>query len=203
MWPAQVSNLHLKTFRSESQPLLVMSSTLAPKCGFHFRRMIQIAPLPLAAMLLTGVLIVFAIGLAAALSQARLDLQIENRMLERQVRAAGTARAIATPTLPQFEDFDSTRLVHALNRLADQAQVPLTEINYALDDGANLPYVRYRATLKVTAGYVPVRAFIDSVRSGLRDVALDAISCTRDNAKAAKLNCELGFSAFYRKGSGG
>lgn len=180
-----------------------MSSTLAPQCGFYFRRMMQIAPLHLTVMLLTGLLAVLAVGLSTALSNARGDFHTENLLLQQKVRATGAARSIATPTMPQFEDFDSTRLVHALNRLADHAQVPLTEIHYVLDDGANRPYMRYRATLKVTAGYLPIRAFIDSVRTGLRDVTLDTITCTRDNAKAIKLNCELGFSAFYRKGSGG
>lgn len=180
-----------------------MSHKFVPLCRFHYFRVLHTAPWQLVVFLLAGVILVAATTLALWFSQMRTEAEIENAVLTRNARLGLTAAKNVKQTHPLFQDFQSARLVHALNFLATRTGVPLTSVAYTLDEGGTQPYLRYRATLKVTSNYLSIREFIDGVRNGLQDVALDSISCTRENAKASALNCELAFSAFYRKGSGG
>lgn len=189
-------------FRTKQLPL-DMSHKLVPLCRFHYFRLLHAAPWQLVSILIGCMMLTMATVLGLWLSQVHADAEIQNAVLTKKARSSLAAGATVKQTYPVFQDFQSARLVHALNFLATRTGVPLTSVSYTLDEGGNHPYLRYRATLKVTSSYLSIREFIDGVRNGLQDVALDSISCTRENIKAVALNCELGFSAFYRKGSGG
>lgn len=99
-------------------------------------------------------------------------------------------------TLPAF---NSAQLVNALNRLADESKLPLNEIAFALDANPAQPYLRYRATMSVSARYPVIRGFVEQLRITLANVSLDSITCAREDIGNTDLTCDLALSAFYRK----
>ncbi len=99
--------------------------------------------------------------------------------------------------------FRSKHLVEALDRAAREAQLPLDEIQFALEDNGNQPYLRYWATLTVSSGYPAIRRFLDRLRDELVALSIDAISCSRADIGATGVTCELAVSAFYRRGEHG
>jgi len=96
--------------------------------------------------------------------------------------------------------FDSAALVDTFNYLATNAGLPVDEVSYALEDGTAQPYLRYRVTLTVASNYPTIRGFVDQLKTELPHVALDSISCSRDDIAQASLSCDLAFSAFFQKG---
>ncbi|HEY8023538.1 MAG TPA: hypothetical protein VIF60_03160 [Burkholderiaceae bacterium] len=103
----------------------------------------------------------------------------------------------------ELPEFDNTSLVKVLNHLAGETKLTLDEVSFALDDNANQPFLRYRATLTVSSGYPTIRRFLDQVHAELPQASLDSIVCTRDDITTLEPTCDLIFSAFYRKPSGG
>lgn len=125
------------------------------------------------------------------------------RELDRRVRAAEQTTAQPGKTTSSLPDFSSTQLLKALHRAADESKLPLDEVQFALDNNGNQPYLRYRATLTVSSGYSAIRRFVDRMREALPDVSLDTISCSRDDIGGKDLTCDLTLSAFYGKGDRG
>lgn len=81
------------------------------------------------------------------------------------------------------------------NSLAADAGVPIEELNYVLESEARQPYLRYRLTTAVKTGYPQIRKLVALLANELPNVMLDAIRCTKENATAEHLACELVFSA--------
>jgi len=146
-----------------------------------------------------------AIGLITALAVYGEQSQSEGKLLQesRQIKE----KLKQTPQLSdQQKDmrgdlpaFESAGLVKVLNRLAGEAKLSLDEVSFVLDDNANQPFLRYRATLTVSSGFPVIRRFLDQVRAEQPQVSLDSIVCTRDDITTAQPTCDLIFSAFYRK----
>jgi Tfp pilus assembly protein PilO len=95
--------------------------------------------------------------------------------------------------------FDNVALVQSLNTIAAESQLPLDEVAYALDEGRNEPYLRYRITLRVAGNYRAIRMFSDRFTLDMLNVSLDSISCARQDVTTVPLTCDLAFSAFYRR----
>ena len=95
--------------------------------------------------------------------------------------------------------FDNVALVQALNSVAAEAQLPLEDVAYTLNEGRSEPYLRYRIVLRVTGSYRVIRTFIDRFTVEMLNISLDSISCTRQDVTVVPLTCDLAFSAFYRR----
>ncbi|MFS2002657.1 hypothetical protein ACEN9F_03430 [Duganella sp. CT11-25] len=173
-----------------------------PFLRFHFLRLFAAQPLALLALSLAAfAVIVTSIvywheasliaaendGLAELRGQAKLNGANRNRI---------ASIAFVAPSLPWFQGTD---LAAQLSRIADNASLPVDEVSYSLDEGANQPYMRYHVTMTVTATYPAVRRFVRDVTAILHNVDLDAISCKRSDINIAPLSCDLAFSAFFRK----
>lgn len=170
-----------------------------PFYRFHIERLVRTQPRAFFA--LAGAVLAFAAASVYCIEQWHLAdaAQQELQAMRQKARApADTANrtANAQVALPAF---DSAQLVKTLNRVAAETKLPLDEILFSLDDSANQPYLRYRATLTVSAGYPAIRRFLDRVRADLAEVSLDTISCTREDIATVDLTCDLALSAFFRK----
>lgn len=179
-----------------------MAPKILPLCRFHLHRLLRHSPIALGVFAaLTLVSLAALLGFFAqrqAIDEAgKLSFDLFNK-----VKAVPPAAAASVVRHPEFQEFNSTHLVAVLSKVAARAQLPLAEVTYRLDDNTNLPYLRYRAVLTVNANYLAIRGFIDGVVHDLIDVSLDNISCTREDLRSSKVNCELAFSAFYRKPHG-
>jgi Tfp pilus assembly protein PilO len=175
-------------------------------CQFHLRRLWRLQMptfLALAAAMLA--LAVCALVLLTQWIDAHAAAQ-ELAELRANGKAAQTAReAERTAGLPQAQlpAFQSAPLVRNLHQLAEDAGVPLDEVAYSLDDSANQPFLRYRITLSVSAAYPAIRRFNKQVDAMLANVSLDSIKCARDDIASKELNCDLVYSAFFRKDAHG
>lgn len=120
------------------------------------------------------------------------------------------AKRVAAPTvavaaggdrdLPAFSSASLTANFHAV---AADVKLPLDEVSYTLDSSATQPFLRYRVTLSVKTGYPEIRKFVAALIAELPNVALDSVRCGKEDVVATVLSCQLGFSAFYRKGGHG
>ena len=166
---------------------------------FHFLRLARMHPFGL-----TGAVLLLAIAVAAGLfwlslvrhdAVVRRDIANLNKSLGQPV-ASSSSQGSGRLDLPRFEP---NKLVEAINRLAQNTKLPLDEITFVLEDNHNQPYLRYRATLSVSSRYPAIRRFLDALEIEQPQVALDAISCERDDINAAETNCDVNLSAFYRR----
>jgi len=168
---------------------------------FYGAQLFSAAPISFAtccAALLAGLLLTFVYAAGEhQLAAWQNELAVLHR---RPVNSSPAVAVSATPAL-NLPWFDSAGLVAQLDAVAEEAKLPIDEVGYALEGSAQLPYLRYRITLSVTAAYPVVRQFVDDVTSTLRHVELDSISCARADITLPTPTCELVFSAFFRKGS--
>jgi hypothetical protein len=177
----------------------VMSLTSLSFYRFHIQRYWCTQPLGTA---LAGLSIVAAFVVIAIYPYQRHALQAATndwQQLHTSSRAIGPKAAPLPEKSLALPLFQSSPLVGTLNRIAEESKLPLDEIQFALDDNANQPYLRYRATLTVSAGYPSIRRFINRMQQELAEVSLDTISCARDDIAAKDLTCDVALSAFYRK----
>lgn len=146
-------------------------------------------------------LIAILAGWASVHRQAS-DLGDEKRAFLQRRPAGPQAERIdvAAIALPQLQ---SAEIVKTFNNIADDLHVPLEEVAYSLDNADRTPYLRYRITLTTKVGYSEIRKFLAVVSSEMPNAALDNIRCSRTDAAAPVLGCELVFSAFFSKADHG
>ena len=176
-----------------------MHADLLSWLRFYVLRIARVYPIALA----VGALL-FALGLATGLFLlglirhevvVRRDISAAMKSLS-QPAAPATSQGSGRIDLPRFEP---NKFVEAINRLAVNTKLPLDEVSFILEDNRTLPYLRYRATLSVSAHYPAVRRFLDGLQADQPQVALDAISCERDDIGAADTACDVSLSAFYQR----
>ncbi|HTD02724.1 hypothetical protein [Undibacterium sp.] len=131
--------------------------------------------------------------------QAKLASAELNEVRAHRLTSRAANVAVADSPIPFLPPFSSAQLLHTLNKVASDTKLPIDEVGYVLDDGAAQPYLRYRVTLRVAASYPVIRTFINQLNAELSNVALDAISCSRDDIVQAELTCDVAFSAFFHK----
>lgn len=176
-----------------------MSLQWLPRGQFYFRRLFQAQPIALTALLAACVFFICALAAYAQQSRSVESAEAEWRSLNKKTNTLanpGIQTSDVKLTLPAF---DNTQLVVALNTAAETSKLSLDEVSFLLDENANQPYLRYRATLTVSSAYPAIRRFLNQVRSQQPDVLLDSITCSRDDITTVELTCDLALSAFYRK----
>lgn len=79
----------------------------------------------------------------------------------------------------------------------------MDEVSYSLDDNANQPYLRYRATMTVEGDYAAIRQLAAQIAKAPGSLSLDTLHCSREDIDIKPLSCELGISGFYARGGRG
>lgn len=132
-------------------------------------------------------------------------LHIAQTSLAELRRDAGSAAAARQKELPatlvplDLPPFHSTSLVKVINETAEESGLVLDEIGYALDENDAQPFLRYRITMTVAAAYPLVRSYAASLNTKVPHLALDAITCEREDITVTVLTCDLALSAFFGK----
>jgi hypothetical protein len=180
-----------------------MFSHWLPRCRFHFRRLLRAQRGAFFALLMTGILIVSSLAIYIQQWHGADTAEREWRSLNEHFRDKNRSANRDNTVLPVLTAFENTQLVDVLNRVAEESKLSLDEVSFVLDENANQPYLRYRATLTVSSSYPTIRRFLDQVRTSQPDISLDSITCTRDDIATVELTCDLVLSAFYRKADHG
>lgn len=173
-------------------------SNLPAQWLFYLRRQLRLQPWPTAALLLALV----SLGAAAAFYARSSHMLDKSEQAHRALSTATKAApVVALPgrSVPVFPVFNSAQLMGDLQQAADVAKLPLDEVTFTLDDKGKLPYLRYRASLSVSADYPAIRRFVEGLRIGMANVTLDGIHCNREDIGVAELSCDVSLSAFYRQ----
>jgi hypothetical protein len=179
-----------------------MASQVFSFCHFHLLRLLRAQPGVFAALSISSL---FVIG--GSLVYLQQWQSFNNTTLELAELRANKSQALAKAHVDvnanhiplALPGFQSAALVNTFHQLAQENKFPLNEVSYALDDSANQPYLRYRVTLTVASTYPVIRRFVDQIGTHLPNVALDAISCAREDIAIVELNCDLVFSAIFAK----
>ncbi|WP_460536560.1 hypothetical protein [Chitinimonas naiadis] len=151
-------------------------------------------------------LVVLSVSTVANLQQRRNlhNLRNEAGALRAAPKANSAVQAeSAKHGVIKLPAFKSAAFVDGLGKLADAAKLPMNEITFSLDDNADQPYLRYRATMTVEASYPAIRRFVEKVQADMDNVSLDTLNCTRADIDVAEVSCDLGLSAFYARGERG
>jgi hypothetical protein len=169
---------------------------------FHVLRVMRAEPLVSAAAAGACALAVLA-GLAFLLQTQRLaEGRAELSRLEARARTTGPVRPpepAPGAALLGLPPFSSASLVATLHDMAADSGLALDEINYALEDNGNQPYLRYRITLEVSSTYPLVRRLAEQLSLKVGHLTLDNIHCERKDVAAAELKCDLALSGFFAK----
>lgn len=179
-----------------------MSSKFLSFCRFHLFRLLRAQPGLFAALTIISLATVFSVlGYIQQWQQAdSAEFQLsELRAKVKQTQSELISAEALTHAPLALPVFNSAQLVHRFHQLAAENKLPLGEISYSLDDSANQPYLRYRVTLTVSTSYPVIRHFVDQISAALPHVALDTISCAREDIGVVNLNCDLVFSAIFKK----
>lgn len=175
---------------------------LFPFLRFYANRIYRSQPVIATALLMSGFAVVISGTAYVQFTRESTFARMEVKMLQAKSHAAKYAASIPkVERQPSSElpPFDSAQLVQSLNGAAADAQLPLDEVRYALDESANEPYLRYRVVLRVSTSYPLIRKFSDQLSADLSNVSLDLISCLRPDSASTPVSCDLVFSAFYRR----
>ena len=173
---------------------------------FQLSRLIRIHPVAMLILAsMTVVAVVMAVFLVMQLQRlAELNVAISNaRAAAQSVKpvipeaASGSAAPIDLP------EFESAPLVEVLNQTAADSGLPLEDVSYALEDGINQPYLRYRITMTLNGPYPLIRRLIEQLERRVPHMSLDSINCARKDIQSAALTCDLAFSAFFQRGKRG
>jgi hypothetical protein len=171
-------------------------------CRFHLRRAYEAHPVQLIGTATCVALLIAILAGWGSVQQHAGNLADEKRaLLQRSPTAPQTKRAdVAAIELPPLQ---SAEIVKNFNNIAEDLHVPLEEVAYSLDSADHTPYLKYRITLTTKVGYSEIRKFLAVVSSEMPNATLDNIRCSRTDAAAPVLGCELVFSAFFSKADHG
>lgn len=111
--------------------------------------------------------------------------------------------AVSDSAPTYLDEFNGTAMLAKLYDAAQDIGFPLEEISYELEEAPTQPYMRYRVSLRAKTGYAEIRRFAAALLVDLSNISLDSLRCTREEITVVPLNCELAFSAFYKKGGNG
>jgi len=171
-------------------------------CRFYVRRAYEAYPVQLVGTAACMALLITILAGWASVQRQAGNLADEKRaLLRRSPTAPQTKRAdVAAIELPPLQ---SAEIVKNFNNIAEDLHVPLEEVAYSLDNADRTPYLKYRITLTTKVGYSEIRKFLAVVSSEMPNATLDNIRCSRTDAAAPVLGCELVFSAFFSKADHG
>lgn len=155
-----------------------------------------------------GFLLALVLCIAAFLAYSSFQLKVSQLEVIGQRLAAEqafvTQSVVPVPeTRRILRPFHSAEVVQALYDVSTLTKLPLSEVAFALNDGATHPYLRYSVSLTLVGDYVAIGRFVDQFHASLSDVSLDTFSCRREDIRAGALACDLSFAIFYHKDSGG
>lgn len=159
-----------------------MYSQWLPYCQFHLKRLMRTQPRLLAALIAS--VVIFASGFAACMEQRQRTEAAERewQSISKPHRISGhPANQSLPPQQFALPPFNSPQLVTALNHVAEESKLPLDEISFSLVDNVTQPYLRYHATLSVSARYPAIRSFLQKMRVAASNVTLDSITCIRED----------------------
>lgn len=168
---------------------------------FHAKRTYSYHP-----RLLVVLASVMALNLFVGAYFFQLLAATQDASLQRQSLLKGRIPAKATSSREVqavLQPFDGAQLLETLTAVGDSTNLSLGPVVFSLDDSGRIPYLRYRAAFTVSGSYLVIRRFIDQFHSSLSDVSLDSMNCTRKDIRDTMLECDLSFSAFYRKDGNG
>jgi hypothetical protein len=175
---------------------------ILPFLRFHAERLYRARPIVSMISAMSGIALAAAVAFSLegrhAVQTAQADLARLQASISAKKPLTPPASLAGNPAMA-LPSFDNVELVQTLNSLAADANLPLDEVAYALDEGSSEPYLRYRINLAVAANYQAIRTFSDQFIGELPNVSLDAISCARRDVSTVPLTCDLAFSAFYRR----
>jgi hypothetical protein len=131
-------------------------------------------------------------------------LDVESQALQELLNRRGPAPAASVPVAPidithALPTFSSAEFGREFVATAVDAGLSIDEVVYALDAPAGQPYFRYRVTLPVKTRYADIRKFVAALEAAMPNVLLDSVRCSRENANAQQLSCDLAFSALFAK----
>ena len=167
-------------------------------CRFYLRRAYEAYPVQLVGTAACLAMLIAVLAAWGGIQRQVSHLADEKKaLLHRRPGAPQSERAdVAVIALPQLQ---SAEIVKSFNNIADDLHVPLEEVAYSLDNADRTPYLKYRITLKTKVGYSEIRKFLAVVSSEIPNAALDNIRCSRTDAAAPVIGCELEFCAFFSK----
>jgi hypothetical protein len=176
-------------------------------CRFYALRLYSMQPLAAALLAVAVVSLVISAGCWFVMDDIRrgtaAELTAFSTAHAKRVAAPTVAVAVAASGDRDLPAFSSAGLTANFHAVASDVKLPLDEVSYTLDSSANQPFLRYRVTLSVKTGYPEIRKFVAALIAELPNVALDSVRCGKEDVVATVLSCQLGFSAFYRKGGHG
>jgi hypothetical protein len=170
-----------------------------PSLRFYLLRTLRTQPVTLGALVLSMACLAVASVLLFQQMNRLGAARAELARMGSQPQPAVKREQPADAAIPDLPPFASAPFVAALNEAASDSGVTLDEVRYALDDSAGMPYLRYRVTLGVTAGYPLVRKMAERIQATMPNATIDAIHCTRKSPLFAELNCELALSGLFRR----
>lgn len=169
---------------------------------FYFLRWYRAQPVLLAA---TGLLLLLCLILSGLLLQTLLlQEQAKNTLhetigdLERTHFERANAEASLAPPI-QLPVFVSSSLVSTLNSVATEMQVQLDEVSYTLEERTDRPFFRYQITFATLTRYPILKTMIQKLQIAAPHVLLDSVSCAREDIIMSELQCDLVFSAYFKK----
>jgi hypothetical protein len=161
---------------------------------------------PLAAIACVATLILPLVFLLILLTKTAQLQDIEARLagLPHAPRMPAPPAAASLDGPPAYlDEFDAADMVAKLHAATSDIGLPIDEVSYELGNAPTQPYLRYRVSLSAKTGYAEIRRFAAALLVDLPNISLDSIRCARDEIASRSLNCQLAFSAFYKRGPNG
>lgn len=115
------------------------------------------------------------------------------------VREEKQRSASASQALIQLRHFENSSLVSTLNSVARETGVPVNEISFELDEQSGPTFLRYQISFSTSSRYPLLRRMMQSLHTKIPQLALDHISCARDDIVVADLQCNLTLSAYFKR----
>lgn len=142
-----------------------------------------------------GLMLIVLVGSAAA---AKWYAQERKSVAQQALAATPTipARPIATPAAddapPLAATFPSANaFATAVGAAIPRHQMTLKEVSYAAEAAGVPGYLSLRATAKIQSSYGSLRDYLHDVAEQVPPLAIERLRCTRADAKATTLECDL------------